>query len=90
MSPRGKPSLSVALIGMPHDGHDGGEREHDGGDAKDGAREAMEAFMDAVHAKDVDAAMEAWEALCDFEYGRDGKDDGEGDDGHEEGEDGRY
>lgn len=59
---------AALLIGMPGGGPMDGEPDGDegGGDAPpDDKREAMSAFIDAIHAKDVDAALTAYESLCD-------------------------
>ncbi len=63
MSPAPKKGLAD-LIGAPK----GGDEEEPGpkeGDLDD-ARDAMQAFIEAVAAKDVDGALEAFGALHDF------------------------
>jgi hypothetical protein len=59
-----KPSMSVALIGMPHKAPDGGDGED--GASRDDAKDAMDLFIEAVHAKDTEGALKAFESLHDF------------------------
>lgn len=61
------PGLAV-LIGHAEP-HDGAEREDKGDDARD----AMDAFIAAVHAKDVDGALQAFGALHDMHAADDGE-----------------
>lgn len=44
------------------------------------AHSAMDDFIEAVHAKDCDAALAAWDDLCDLHK----SDDGEGEEDEEE------
>lgn len=68
------PKLSVALIGMPGE-HDG--EEHTDGASRDDAKDAMEAFIEAIHAKDTEGALQAYEALCDMHSAAEDEDDEE-------------
>lgn len=59
-----KPSLAMLLIGKK--GDDAGPEEDAPADAKDMKRSAMSAFIDAVHDKDADAALDVFQDLQDM------------------------
>jgi hypothetical protein len=52
--------------GAPPPGEDDDMDDDASGDVGEEKRKAMDAFIDAVHAKDTDAAIEAFDALADF------------------------
>lgn len=59
---KGKPSLLVA-IGMKPKKKDAGEEEDSD---KDESKDAMSDLIDAIHDKDVDLALAAFEHLCEL------------------------
>lgn len=79
----GPPDLAIIL------GHkapmDDEEDEHgdDGDDGEEAKKDAMSALVDAMHGKDVDAALEAFDTLCKLhqedyeEKGDEDEEDGE-------------
>lgn len=59
---------------MPRDAGEGepdGDEPHKGDDARD----AMQAFIEAVHAKDVEGALQAYGALHDIHAAGEGMED---------------
>lgn len=72
----GPPDLAIIL--GTHKPEDDGE-EPSGGGADGGEKDAMEAFIEAVEKKDVDAALEAFGALHDMHAAKQDDDEEEED-----------
>lgn len=73
---KGPPDLAIIL--GTHKPEDDGEEHEDGG-ADGGEKDAMEAFIEAVHDKDTGAALEAFAALHDMHAAKQDDDEAEED-----------
>lgn len=85
-APKGKAMPIAALIGMAHpDDGKGGDGAEPDGYSHDDARQCMEDFIAAVHDRDPDAALKAFQDLHDFCASNepDGDEEGEGAEGEE-------